>query len=396
MRLLIDCVVEGEGNDGKYHVCTVPQDRNTEAKVWHNARPGVRVEVDFAVKEVFCWVPTGGYWMLRTEVLGARVAGTILRLPRGPLGWWHGVQGVHDAGQQASAGTGIRIGVIDEAMATDVPPDIEHVKNIGASAWGMDDGGRAYDPETDHALSVCSLLASRAASPDGFLGMAPGAEVTFAAAGSDGNRGDEARACLSPSRLANSLEVLVAKHQCDIISFSAGDCEDPVPEVELAARAAREAGSICFTAAGNEGNAPLYPARYEELLAVGAAGHKGVAPPQTPECLAEVESARNCEGDLFYWHGSARGPGVNYVAPGVAVFSLFDSQQLGGSGLRSVIGTSFAAPMAAGIAARILGSDEIYKSLPRTRRRAEYALSVLNECANGSFKTLCEHGLIVI
>ncbi len=112
------------------------------------------------------------------------------------------------------------------------------------------------------------------------------------------------------------------------INLSLGDYRGCLAE-QLAVRRARDAGVLVVGAAGN-GNSgrPFYPGAYPEAIAVAATEHH--------DCRA-----------TFSNYGVADNPWVDVAAPGTAILSLSLS-----GGMSRLDGTSAAAPIVAGIAAR--------------------------------------------
>ena len=381
-ELIIDCGLEGTPDGGQFDVCLVPANAPDKTALLEGIVPGQSIEAPFDIEEIHFLAREGGYWGLSFSSPPRTISGVIPKLPSGPAGWWHAAHGV--AEPDDGLGEGVRIGVIDEALA--LPPDgspIGHVLNLGGEAWDRDDP-RGFEPRTGHSLAVCGLIGARAACNAPFIGIAPAAELVFAAAGED-----QAER-LDVARLANAIDLLVNDYQCDIISFSAGDCADPLPEIETAADAALDAGSLCFVAAGNLGGEARYPARYPECLAVGALGKVGLAPPNTFESSQEQASTGAIVDGLYAWCDSAQGSEVNYVGAGLAIFAM---QQ---SGIYSVCGTSYAVPITAGLAAVILSADPEFTSLPRDRNRAKYAIKAINSSTKRVFLNVCDQGMVVL
>jgi hypothetical protein len=186
--------------------------------------------------------------------------------------------------------------------------------------------------------------------------------------------GEEDSAMLSPTRLANAIEALAEEYGCHLISVSAGDSSNRMPEVQHAMQTARAAGSLCIFAAGNLGGAPLYPALYDECLAVAACGRRQLAPAGTVH-LGVEKTGEAVEGqpDIFLWRASARGRGVDLLCAGVGTFWCLE-----GKTARATCGTSYAAPVAAGVAAILLSHNRPYLAAPRGDARCRLALQILS------------------
>ena len=332
------------------------------------------------LEQLVLFVPDGGYWQLAFVDPGASVSGIIPKLPQGPLGWWHQFHGIES--NAASRGHGIKIGVIDEALSLQTDGPLAHIDNRGGQAWDAMDDRPFQSKGSGHAEMVCSVLT---ANPDGsgaYQGMVPGASVCFCAAGAD--ESDR----LNSARVAESINHLAGVKGCDIITFSAGDAELATPEIESALEDATDLGTLCFAAAGNQGSAVKFPAKYEDCLTVGALGRSGFAPEGTEDAL-EAERSTVKFGTEFLWPSSARGAGVKFLAAGA---SIIYTDPLGRS--FSISGTSFAAPVVAGTAAIILAKDEQFQSLKRDRKRVEYALGKLRSMSVNAFPGIANIGIL--
>lgn len=283
--------------------------------------------------------------------------------------WWHRVHGLR-APPAASSDGPLRIAVIDEALARQGRSScIAHVQHLGGEAWGSRSAPRAFQPSSLHGHAMCALIGSRADPTTGFPGAAPDAELYFAAAGCEGD--DK----VSIFRLAACIEMLVDRYRCDIISVSAGDYEMPVQSVEEAVQDAAQEGTLCFFAAGNTGEA-RYPASQPGCLAVAALGHAGVAPAGTSVSYTDLTQADPLSGPVYLWRKSARGPEIEFCAPGVGV--IWSQNR---SAAKASIGTSYACPIAAGVAARILAGSAAFRQAARSEKRHQLGLQALiNAC----------------
>jgi major intracellular serine protease len=113
----------------------------------------------------------------------------------------------------------------------------------------------------------------------------------------------------------------------DIISMSLG-CRNPVDKVLEQIKYANSHNVVCFVAAGNAGSTKqlLYPAAYTECISIGAVDEKSM------------------RADF-----SCTGPNLDFVAPGVKIFSTVPV-----SSYAYLSGTSMACPFAVGVAALVL------------------------------------------
>jgi thermitase len=129
--------------------------------------------------------------------------------------------------------------------------------------------------------------------------------------------------------LRRAIDHAVAKG-CQVISISLGG---PLPSLTLraAVRRAVDAGTIVLAAAGNQVRVVVFPAAFDEVIAVAA------------NTVADVP-----------WPGSCRGDAVDITAPGASVWRARVERAAGGAFAFSVKrgdGTSFAVATTAGIAA---------------------------------------------
>jgi Subtilase family len=156
-----------------------------------------------------------------------------------------------------------------------------------------------------------------------------------------------------------------------LISISAGDWPDPVPDLETEVELAADRGTLCFFAAGNR-RSVLYPARYPACLAVAALGQAGNAPAGTTVEYMDLHVSEWLAHPLYLWGLSARGAEVEFCAPGVGV--IWNDC---GMAARASVGSSYACPIAVGVAGRILSGDVTFMNVPRDRRRYTHGVQVL-------------------
>jgi hypothetical protein len=349
------------------------------------------IQGDIPAEEQIVFVPPHGYWAVTfSAVVVKRDALDVVFPPlpaAGPLGWWHEFHGIRDP--SIPRGGGVRIGIIDEALAPHKPGScIAHIINDGGAAWGSGKAKRALNPLCDHAEVVCALLGSRAKTSAGYAGAAPDAEIFFAAAGANKS------ATLDPMRLVACVDYLSEERQCDIISVSAGDSPEPMPALEVAVENAADRGTVCMFAAGNSRTAK-YPARYPNCLAVAALGMRGHAPAGTHIALLDTNEAEPIDGSgVYLWLHSARGPEIEFCAPGVGVIWSH-----AGMAATASFGTSFSCPILAGVAAILLSQDRGFLEAGRDRTRYNRALAVLRAASKPfgpSRQTLWKYGMLYI
>lgn len=242
-----------------------------------------------------------------------------------------------DAGPPSSApGMAPRMGLVDSGVQTD------HRALRGATVrpWGCD--GAAHPAA--HGTAVAALMVGR----DGrFRGAVPGATLYAADIYCDSPTGGSAE------RIVQALAWL-ARQQVGVINLSLVGPSNGVLERTVAAMLAR--GHLLVAAVGNDGPAapPLFPASYPGVVGVTGVDRDGRPLPE-----------------------AARGPQVQFAAPG----NHMASASPGTPPYRTVRGTSFAAPIVAGLLA---------PALPRPdRERARAAVAALARQATDGTATDC-------
>jgi len=224
-----------------------------------------------------------------------------------------------------------RMGLVDSG----VQADHRALRGATVRSWGCD--GDAH-PAT-HGTAVAALMVGR----DGrFRGAVPGATLYAADIYCDSPTGGSAE------RIAQALAWL-ARQQVGVINLSLVGPPNGVLERTVAAMLAR--GHLLVAAVGNDGPAapPLFPASYPGVVGVTGVDRDGRALPE-----------------------AARGPQVQFAAPG----NHMASASPGAPPYRAVRGTSFAAPIVAGLLA---------PALPRPdRERARAAVAALARQAAGA------------
>ncbi len=211
-------------------------------------------------------------------------------------------------------GEGVKVAVLDTGVAAQHPDLVDAIADTrdftGSSSGTADVVG--------HGTCVSGIIGARD-NHCGVVGVAPRSKIIVGKIIDDSGVGQ-------PSFLANSLRWAV-QSGAEVICMSLG-CGFDFPEVKNAiAEASKHAYLIA--AAGNEGpdlNTVTYPARYPEVLAVGAID-------------------RRREIAKF----SSRGEQVDIVAPGDSILTTYPQR-----GMARMTGTSMAAPLVAGIVALIV------------------------------------------
>jgi subtilisin family serine protease len=206
----------------------------------------------------------------------------------------------------AATASGVKIGLIDAGVDTTHPA----FRNIAVQTWGC--GGKRLP--SAHGTAVASLLVGRA---DHFRGAAPGARLYAADV-----------YCADPA--GGSVEVVAAAlawllgERVAVVNISLVGPANRT--LELVVKRASAKGMLLVAAVGNDGPAaaPLYPSAYPEVVAVSAVDAGGQVLPE-----------------------AGRGPHVAFTAPG----SDMAAAGFAPGSYSRARGTSFAAPLVAGLLA---------------------------------------------
>jgi subtilisin family serine protease len=247
-------------------------------------------------------------------------------------------QGASAASSTAPGSAGskeTRIGLVDSGV------DTHHraLRDAEVRTWGC---GQAPHPDA-HGTAVAALMVGR---DERFRGALPGARL-FAAD----------IYCASPTggsaaQIAAALGWL-AREQVPVINLSLVGPPNQALERMVAAMVGR--GHLLVAAVGNDGPAapPLYPASYPGVVGVTAVDRQGRPLPE-----------------------AARGPQVLFAAPGNHMVSASPGEPA----YRPVRGTSYAAPIVAGLLAPSLMRPD--------RQQALDAVATLARRAGGDGKTI--------
>ena len=222
-----------------------------------------------------------------------------------------------------SRGGGARVAVIDTGADLghpDLRPGAAHGRNF------VDDDSAGFRGDA-HGTAVAGIIGAVPNNGVGIVGIAPDAELLVYKACWRADTGGGS--VCNTFTLAQALSAAI-EARADIINLSLGSNVEPPQVVHDAIIAARQAGVLIFAAAGNDGeglapsaDAVDYPARWPEVIAVGAVGQ-----------------------NLAHAPYSSPGPAVGIAAPGTDIYSTWPPNQY------SVLsGTSMATPFVCGAAA---------------------------------------------
>lgn len=237
---------------------------------------------------------------------------------------------VHSSGNK---GDGVNIAILDTGIDQD-HPDLSFVYGYDFSG-DNDDDPEDYD---GHGTHVAGTVAAQDNSI-GVIGVAPHANLYVLKIFPDSGLGSYSDAIEALEYCIGTYGDEVTGNEIQVISMSWGsNVEYGDPGIVSWINVAYDLGIVLVGAAGNEGNPPgkgdnvIYPARYDNVIAVAA----------TDESDARAR-----------W--SSTGLAIELSAPGVSVLSTY----LGG-GYAYASGTSMACPHVSGTAALVLASDETF------------------------------------
>ncbi len=166
-----------------------------------------------------------------------------------------------------------------------------------------------------HGTHIAGILAANSNNGIGVTGMAPDAQLMNVKVVDDKGRSQ-------PSVVAQGI-IWAVNNGANVLNISI-EIREASPELEDAVNYAWSQGVIIIAAAGNDGSqSPIYPAYYENSIAVAATREN--------DTLAPL---------------SNYGDWVNVAAPGFNIYSTLPDD---GYGYKT--GTSFAAPYVSGLAA---------------------------------------------
>ncbi|WP_443750158.1 S8 family serine peptidase [Asticcacaulis solisilvae] len=226
-------------------------------------------------------------------------------------------------GGSVNGAGGGRVGLIDSGV------DTGHPAFQGAR---ITQKGFAGAPQPgEHGTETASLLIGRA---DGFAGAAPGADLYVADVYCNAPTGGSTPAILQ------ALDWM-AKERVAVVNISLVGPSNAPMKAAVAAMVAR--GHLIVAAVGNDGPAakPLYPAAFDGVIGVTAIDRRNHVLPE-----------------------AGRGPQVKFSAPGADISAARPG------GYAAVRGTSFAAPIVAGLLSRQLRDPD-----PARARAAVEALA---------------------
>jgi len=307
-------------------------------------------------------VPASGMWS--RLVVGPQLAADVrYEVTVEPLSTaLHGIPNVLEPGWGATAlrleqlppnyrGRGVKIAIIDSGIAAD------HVDLAGRISAGVnlstDPAG--WDVDQLGFGTACAGIIAATDNDHGITGIAVDAEFYAIKA--------------LPGTLSSLLRALdyCMDQQIDIVQINVtGQAGSHLLATKLAD--VHNAGILVIAPAGDTRGPVAAPASLPEVIAVGAAYQPGTFPPGTVHDAHITADPLGPESEVLPASFTAAGPGVDLVAPGVAVIT---TAHTGGYVPRD--GTAIAAAYVTGLAALVLGHHDDFTSQLYTHRGPQRA-----------------------
>lgn len=232
-------------------------------------------------------------------------------------------------------GEGMKIAVLDTGIDFNHPDLADNYKKgINFTSSNSSD----VMDRKGHGTHVAGIIAA-VDNDKGIVGVAPKAELYICKVLADDGNG-------SISSIIEGIHWAI-NQEVDIISMSLGASVDPGKQFYDAIKLARENGIIIVAASGNENSNVVWPAAYEEVLAVGA-----------------------IDQSLDRASFSNYGKELDVTAPGVDILSTYP-----GNRYATLSGTSMATPMVAGVVALI----QAYCRLNNIKATPEKIIELIQE-----------------
>jgi len=209
----------------------------------------------------------------------------------------------------------IKVGVIDTGISSSHPDLKANIKG-GVNTINS---RRSWNDNNGHGAHVAGIIAG-INNTQGVVGGAPQADLyAIKVLGANGSG--------YYSDIIEGLQWAIA-NRMQVVNMSLGGTTDYQP-LHDAVIAAKNAGILVVAAAGNSGGSVIFPAAYDEALAVSA-----------------TDSANNIASF------SSRGAEVDIAAPGVSIYSTYK-----GTAYATLSGTSMAAPHVTAAAALVFNTS---------------------------------------
>ena len=226
--------------------------------------------------------------------------------------WGMKMIGMEAAWQSGLTGKGVRVAIIDGGVYTNTG---EFDAGRLLPGKNLVDGGSTED-SNGHGTFIAGIIGAAKDNGAGIAGVAPGVTIIPIKTSNDGSMADGVG--------AQAIRAAVDEFHCDVINYSSGS-KALMSGVKDAVNYAVSKGTIVVCSTGNDGNTSLYyPGALEATIGVGSVDKSMVR-----------SSFSHNNRSIFV------------VAPGEDSTSL----GLGSGSVRTASGTSYSAPLVAGLAA---------------------------------------------
>ena len=250
-------------------------------------------------------------------ILGEPVISFDIKKAGQEIPWGVEKIGAPDVWKEAD-GRGVKVAVIDTGVDLE-HPDLE--ANLAEAGWVLECQNIVDD--NGHGTHVAGTIAA-VDNDIGVVGVAPKATIYAVKAFNKSGRGN----------ISNVIDALnwCVERNVQVINMSFG-FKNNSKALQRAIKEAYSRNIVLVAASGNSGgsNSVLYPAKYPEVIAVGASN----------------------SNDKAAWFSSG-GVEVDLIAPGAGIMSTYKD-----GGYESMSGTSMAAPHVTGAAALLLSAVKL-------------------------------------
>lgn len=245
-------------------------------------------------------------------------------IPEHRLQWWRDYTEC-DENQRKLSGKGITIAILDTGVDF-THKDLEKCKFDELTIFE-----KITDKNVEHGTAVAGIIAAYPHNDKGVLGIVPDSKIISI----DVTNSEKVQI----DNLIKGIKIAIAKH-VDIINISLGLHEDNKKLYEWIKKA-YDNGIVIVASAGNYmTDNVLYPAKYDEVIAVGSHNRKG-----------KVMSPKGKVDNVIF-------------LPGDSVVSVIPGNKYVGA-----VGTSFSAAIMTGIIAQIkekypnINNEQIYETM---------------------------------
>ncbi|MFL6194672.1 MAG: S8 family serine peptidase [Thermoanaerobaculia bacterium] len=294
-------------------------------------------------------LPAAGFWSRTLTAAPFQQELSISLKPLAISGFDWGLSVTDAPARGERGGRDIKVAVIDSGIGPHGSLRVVDGKNLireeAADAW------QDLDGHGTHCAGVIAALAVAAST----WGYAPNVSLYALRVFGGPDGGGFA------SDIGDAIDWAV-EAGCDIVSMSLTS-ETASSYMRGKIEKATDRGVLCVAAAGNEGGAVGYPAKFRNVVGVSAIGKEGTFPADSVHADA-LGAVRSGDQQYFFASFSNRGEEIDLCGPGVAITST-----LPGESFAAWDGTSMACPHIAGIAALALEASPAIRNAPRDAER---------------------------